>query len=209
MEYCKVCRGDWSRRHLRWKMREFDELNPRRARGTSQRMNDSQYHYLLRHFFDSYGKHKNICRQHLREFASISQGKVGQLISMSQHPIDWERPWLDGPPPRPNFPPHRVLPQEVDRMLLDFFEENSTPLTDKCGYVLDAKFRSKREVYRNFKETKLENTELRVSRPTFLAHWTQLRSDIVIHTHRNCACSVCTAFHSQEEKYKSNTSVPV
>lgn len=207
--YCNVCRGDWSRRHLRWKMKKFDELNPRRSRGTHQRMNDAQHHYLLHHFFDSYGEHKNLCRNHVIEFASISERKLQELIIMSQHPVDWERPWLDHPPKQPNFPPHNLLPREVDEQILDFLEENSTPLADHERYALDASFRSKREVYRIFKEKKLDNTGLSVSLPTFISHWKKLRGDVVLHTHQTCACSTCTAFHSQEEKYKSNRNASV
>ena len=190
-------------------MKEFDKLNPSRERDTHERMTDSQHHYLLRYFFDSYGEHKTLCRKHLIEFASISKRKVAELVAMSQHPIDWEKPWLDRPPTRPNFPPHRVLAQEVDQLLLDFLEENATPLSNEQGFALDARFRSKRELYRVFRESKLAGTRFRLSLPTFLSHWTKLRPDVVLHTHLNCACSSCTSFHSQEEKYKSNSNAPV
>ena len=209
LTYCKVCRSEWTPRHFRWIMKEFDNLNPKRSRGTHQRMNDAQYHYLLRYFFHSSGEHKNLCRKHLIEFASISKGKVGDLISMAQHPIDWEKPWLDFPPNRPNFPPHNILPQEIDRLLLDFLEEGSAPLSNEQGYALDASFRSKREVYRVFKEKKLASTGLSISRRSFLCHWNRLRPDVVLHTHQSCACSTCTAFHSSEEKFKSNRNAPV
>lgn len=203
--YCKVCDGSWSRRHFKGERTAFDLLNAGRRRGTHQHLNDEQVHLLLRHYFDSYGEHRTLCRKHLIELASISVRKVAELIEMAQHPVDWEKPVFDPPPPRPNWPPHRLLPPEVDLALLDFLEEHSTPLPNKNGYSLDSSLRSKREVFRAFLDS---NPELRLTRPTFLSHWARLRPDIALHTHQTCACSTCTAYHSEKEKHKKIVNDP-
>lgn len=203
--YCEVCTVGWSRRHFKAEVKKFDSLNAGRRRDSHQHLNDEQLHYLLQHCFDSYGEHRTLCRKHLIEFASISVGKVGELIKMAQHPIDWEKPVFDPLPSPPNWPPHRLLPSQVDLALLDFLEEHSTPLPNKEGYALDSSFRSKREVFRSFCRA---YPELRLSRPTFLSHWARLRPDIVLHTHLTCACSTCTAYHSEKEKHKRDFNHP-
>jgi len=187
-------------------MKKFDAMNPDRNREGHARMNLAQHQHLLLHFFQPSGEHRTLCRRHLVEYASISQGKVQELKETAQHPVDWERPVLDQPRSRLNYPPHNLALPQVDVAFLDFLEEYSLPLPNREGFVLDSRFNSKRAVYRSFVEETLAPLHLTLAWGTFCIHWKNLRPDVVLHNNKYCVCSKCTGWKSIVESYKNKPS---
>lgn len=200
---CKVCDGEWSQRVFRRTRLNFDELNPSRNRHSSARLNVLQHKYLLRHFFSSAGQHQGLCRKHLKEFAAVSVRKIQELKVIARKPVDWEGPWLDPAKPRPNYPPHRITPPHIIKLLLRFLDDNSQPMTNRRGYMLDSRFSSERAVYREFFSTVLQPHHLYLCHSTFRAKWKELRQDVILYKNNRCACNKCTAWHSFVECYKN------
>ena len=205
MKYCKVCRGEWSPRKFETIQQKFDLLKKERMRDSRQRLGEVQVQYLLQHFFDDDGLHKVLCLKHLREFAAISYYKALHLKELSRRCPDFEMPLLDPPPLRPNWPPHRVVPPQVDLDILDFLEFNSEPLPNKQGYFLDSGFVTKVDIFKAF-QVSFPNTS--VSRHTFLSHWKKLRPDISMNKPSICACKRCTGYKSALKKYNNHPNHP-
>jgi hypothetical protein len=205
MKYCKVCRGEWNPRNFNTIQLKFDLLKKERMRDSRQPLGEEQVQYLLQHFFDDDGLHKVLCRKHLREFADISCYKVQHLKELSRRCPDFEIPFLDPPPLRRNWPPHRVVPSQVNIDILDFLESNSEPLPNEQGYFLDSGFVTKVDIFRAFQHS-FPNTS--VSRNTFLSHWMNLRPDITMNKPSICACKRCTGYKSALKKYNNHPNLP-
>lgn len=180
-------------------------LKKERVRHSHQHLGEKQQQYLLQHFFDQYGLHQTLCLKHLREFAAISCHKVLQLKQLARQGPDFERPALDPPSPRPNWPPHNLLPPQVDIDILDFLEANTEPFPTKQGYFLDAGLVTKIDVFRSFQHS-FPNTS--VSYHTFFKHWNDLRPDITMNKPEICACHRCTEYKSALKRYNNQLNHP-
>jgi hypothetical protein len=206
LTYCRVCRKQWSRRYFKDEMSSFDDLNSERSRDTLQRLNTAQHQHLLYRFFTEDGVFRVLCRKHIVEYASISQYKVNELILEARHRNDPQISLVDSPQKKINSPAHNLIPQKVVTFLLDFLEDNSLPLSSHKGYSLDARFNTKRGLFREFSKQLHERHSLSISEPTFHTYWKKLRPDIMMHTHHECVCNICSEFHSNEEKHRGKTS---
>ena len=205
MAYCQVCRKQWTRRHFKAEMRVFDDLNLDRSRDTSQRLNAAQHQHLRYRFFTDDGMFQVLCRKHIIEFASISHRKLNDLLLEASHQND---PLVDSSQEKLHSPAHNLIPQQVITFILDFLEDHSLPLSSNREYSLDARFHTKRGIFREFSQQLQERDSLSISEKTFHTYWKKLRPDIRMHTHHECVCNICSEFHSNEEKHRGKTAEP-
>ena len=75
---CYVCDGKWTDEEFRIKQNEFNRWNPERSGNHRVYLNEQQMQHL-RSFFTPAGELAVLCRQHLREYASIGTTVLRQI----------------------------------------------------------------------------------------------------------------------------------
>lgn len=200
--YCKVCRKEWTPRHLRTMRKQFDEMNPQRDPRSNSPLNADQVKHLLGLYFESTGRFKTLCLTHIKELASISNGTVQKLKESARRPVAWAAPWLNPNKPRRNYPPHRTTPPRVNALVQDFLKECSSTIPGREGFFLDARIRSYSDAYRVFKAQYLQPNQATLSLQTFVSRWKDLRPDVSLHSGYDCICGPCIKWERIQKEYR-------
>jgi hypothetical protein len=177
---CYVCDSKWSEEEFRIKQNEFNRWNPERSSNHRVYLNDQQMQHL-RSFFTPAGELAVLCRQHLREYASIGTTVLRQIQQGVMRVADVEIPASTTAAARRRRGGHNKIERakpEVIPFFREWIEENTQPNPTNLAREFRCDLSSKGAAHRKFNDDLGARHSTNVSWPSFLRLLKEYAPDI-------------------------------
>ena len=142
--------------------REFLSLNPRRKENKRIPLNPNEQQYLIDNFFNFPKGYRRLCKKCLCLFAKVSPKTLKKVHETEVKRRQW------GPFQNPKKRGRKPLPRSSVAKVTEWATQNSLPdPTAANKRFFPAQFRSKRHIYRSYRNERINQGENYVSRSTF------------------------------------------